>query len=90
MPADFEPVLLEVVSQLTGYPIEMLRVDMDLEADLGIDSIKRLEILAAVQERRPDLRQVDSQYLGSLRTLRDIIAHLGGTAAEPVGKLVAT
>lgn len=77
-PASLEPVLLEVVAQLTGYPVEMLRADMDLEADLGIDSIKRLEILATVQERRPDLRQVDSQYLGSLRTLCDIVAHLSG------------
>jgi acyl transferase domain-containing protein len=82
---DFSETLLEVVAQLTGYPTDMLNLDMDLESDLGIDSIKRLEILAAVQERRPDLPQVDSQYLGSLRTLRDIIAHLTGGEVEPVG-----
>ena len=37
--------LLAVVSELTGYPAAMLGLDMDIEADLGIDSIKRVEIL---------------------------------------------
>ena len=41
-------VLLEVVSEKTGYPAEMLELDMDMEADLGIDSIKRVEILGTV------------------------------------------
>ena len=71
-----EQTLLEVVAELTGYPIEMLAVDMDLEADLGIDSIKRLEILAALQTRLPEMAAVDSAYVGSLRTLRDIIAYM--------------
>lgn len=71
-----ETTLLEVVAELTGYPIEMLDVDMDLEADLGIDSIKRLEILAALQTRLPDMAAVDSAYVGSLRTLRNIIEYM--------------
>ena len=71
-----EGTLLEVVAELTGYPIEMLDVDMDLEADLGIDSIKRLEILAALQTRLPDMAAVDSAYVGSLRTLRNIIEYM--------------
>ena len=71
-----EDTLLEVVAELTGYPIEMLDLDMDLEADLGIDSIKRLEILAGVQTRLPDMDAVDSTYVGSLRTLRNIIDHI--------------
>ncbi|MYX42998.1 hypothetical protein GTW59_18300, partial [Streptomyces sp. SID89] len=37
--------LLEVVAQKTGYPAEMLDLGMDVEADLGIDSIKRVEIM---------------------------------------------
>jgi malonyl CoA-acyl carrier protein transacylase/NAD(P)-dependent dehydrogenase (short-subunit alcohol dehydrogenase family) len=38
--------LQELVSGRTGYPKEMLGLDVNLEADLGIDSIKRVEILA--------------------------------------------
>ncbi|MCB9849176.1 MAG: SDR family NAD(P)-dependent oxidoreductase [Phycisphaerales bacterium] len=79
--AGFAPVLLAVVSELTGYPIEMLDVSMDMEADLGIDSIKRVEILAAVQEKLPDVKQVDSAHMGSLRTLQDIIEYMGAGVA---------
>ncbi len=79
-----EHVLLEVVAELTGYPIEMLDLDMDLEADLGIDSIKRLEILAGVQSRLPEMEAVDSSYVGSLRTLRNIIEYMKTTEGEPM------
>ncbi|MFH1747738.1 MAG: SDR family NAD(P)-dependent oxidoreductase [Planctomycetota bacterium] len=81
--SDFEQVVLEVVSELTGYPAEMLELDMDMEADLGIDSIKRLEILSAVQRRLPELGTVDSQYMGSLRTLRNILDYMDSPAEQP-------
>src|SRR5713101_4982061 len=44
-------VLLEVVAEKTGYPAEMLDWEMELDSDLGIDSIKRVEIFSALQER---------------------------------------
>ncbi|MFH1418137.1 MAG: SDR family NAD(P)-dependent oxidoreductase [Planctomycetota bacterium] len=69
----FGDVLLSVVSELTGYPREMLDLAMDMEADLGIDSIKRVEIVAAVESRIPDLPPVKPEYMGSLRTLRQIV-----------------
>ena len=47
-------VLLAVVADKTGYPPEMLDLDMGLDADLGIDSIKRVEILSALQEQLPE------------------------------------
>ncbi|BFM08082.1 SDR family NAD(P)-dependent oxidoreductase [Halioxenophilus aromaticivorans] len=42
--------LIKVISDKTGYPDDMIGVDMDLEADLGIDSIKRIEIIGAMFE----------------------------------------
>lgn len=42
--------LLTIVSERTGYPSEMLDLNLDLEADLGIDSIKRVEILGTFQQ----------------------------------------
>ncbi|HEY2155061.1 MAG TPA: acyltransferase domain-containing protein, partial [Isosphaeraceae bacterium] len=42
-------ILLGIVSERTGYPPEMLDLDVDLEAELGVDSIKRTEILGAFQ-----------------------------------------
>jgi acyl transferase domain-containing protein/NAD(P)H-dependent flavin oxidoreductase YrpB (nitropropane dioxygenase family)/acyl carrier protein len=49
--ADHRAVLLDIVGARTGYPAEMLDPDLDLEADLSIDSIKRLEIVGALAER---------------------------------------
>ncbi len=71
-----ETVLLEVVSHLTGYPVEMLAPDMDIESDLGIDSIKRVEILSTLEERMPGLPRVSPEIMGTLRTLSQIVAYL--------------
>ncbi len=46
--------LLSIVRDRTGYPAEMLRLDLDLEADLGIDSIKRVEILGSLRDALPN------------------------------------
>lgn len=51
---DWKAALIEVVSARTGYPVDMLAMDADLEADLGIDSIKRVEILGAFRKVLPD------------------------------------
>lgn len=79
-------VLLEVVAELTGYPAEMLKLSMDMEADLGIDSIKRLEILSGVQRRLPNLASVNSQYVGSLRTLQSIVDYMTSPPDTAEGK----
>lgn len=46
--ADLVNQLIAIVSDRTGYPANMIDENMDLESDLGIDSIKRLEILGAM------------------------------------------
>ncbi len=79
--AGAEKVLLAVVSEKTGYPVEMLHLEMDLEADLGIDSIKRVEILAAIEERMPGMSRIEADRVGSLRTLREVLQASGATAA---------
>ena len=75
-------VLLTVVSEKTGYPVEMLELEMGLESDLGIDSIKRVEILSALQERLPSAPVIGPEQMGSLRSLGDIAAFLGAGAAS--------
>ncbi|NOQ41009.1 MAG: SDR family NAD(P)-dependent oxidoreductase, partial [Desulfuromusa sp.] len=79
-------VLLGVVAEKTGYPVEMLELEMALDTDLGIDSIKRVEILSALQEQLPDLPAVRPEDLGVLQTLGQIIDHL----CQGVQQLVAT
>ncbi|WP_218080753.1 type I polyketide synthase [Anthocerotibacter panamensis] len=77
--------LLEVVSEKTGYPVEMLNLDMDMEADLGIDSIKRVEILGALQELYPDLPRPDPEALAELdlRTLGQVTEYIDNQALLP-------
>ena len=79
-------MLLAVVAEKTGYPADMLELDMQLDADLGIDSIKRVEILSALQDRLPDAPPVRPDQLGTIRSLRDIVGLLdtGTAAAHPV------
>ncbi|MCZ6688246.1 MAG: beta-ketoacyl synthase N-terminal-like domain-containing protein, partial [Planctomycetota bacterium] len=75
-PGGIAEVLLEVVAEKTGYPAEMLELNMDLDADLGIDSIKRVEILSALRERLPEAPSVQPEHLGSLHSLGDIVDFL--------------
>jgi acyl carrier protein len=75
---------LKVVSEKTGYPVEMLELDMELEADLGIDSIKRVEILGAMQANYPELAKIDPANLAELRTLRQIIESLAAPTSSGV------
>ncbi|MGV0024449.1 phosphopantetheine-binding protein [Phormidesmis priestleyi] len=74
--------LLEIVSEKTGYPAEMLELDLDMEADLGIDSIKRVEILGTMQQQFPDYPVANPEDLGELRTLGQIIEQMKRTGAE--------
>jgi acyl transferase domain-containing protein len=73
--------LVEVVAEKTGYPAEMLEPGMDLEADLGIDSIKRVQIMGALQDRFPVSGDVDPERLGELRTLGDVAGFLASSAS---------
>merc|ERR1712032_1387814 len=47
---DAMKVVFEIMADKTGYDTDMISQEMDLETDLGIDSIKRVEILGAVQD----------------------------------------
>ncbi|MFA0005903.1 beta-ketoacyl synthase N-terminal-like domain-containing protein [Vibrio splendidus] len=84
--ADAEKVMLEVVAEKTGYPTEMLDLEMDMEADLGIDSIKRVEILGTVQDQLPTLPELNPEDLAECRTLGEIVTYMQSklSAAAPV------
>ena len=75
--AEIARMLVETVALKTGYPAEMLELDMRLDADLGIDSIKRVEIFSAIQDRMPSARAAGPEEIGTLATLREIVSFLG-------------
>ena len=62
--------LVAIVSVRTGYPEDMLGPDLDVEADLSIDSIKRLEILGELAD---EIGLTDD---GSLDQLEDLVEEL--------------
>ncbi|MBU2934281.1 type I polyketide synthase [Vibrio cyclitrophicus] len=89
--ADAEKVMLEVVAEKTGYPTEMLDLEMDMEADLGIDSIKRVEILGTVQDELPTLPELNPEDLAECRTLGEIVDYMNSKlpASAPVSSQAA-
>ncbi|HEY9034311.1 MAG TPA: beta-ketoacyl synthase N-terminal-like domain-containing protein, partial [Pseudomonadales bacterium] len=74
--ARVQQVMMAVVAEKTGYPAEMLELSMDMEADLGIDSIKRVEILGAVQDQLPGLPELNPEDLAELRTPGQIVDYM--------------
>ena len=71
-----------VVSQLTGYPPELLELDLDLEADLGVDTVKQAEIFAAIREHFGVARD-DSLKLRDFPTLTHVIGWIRDKTGAP-------
>lgn len=81
---------MSVVADSTGYPPEMLNLDMELEAGLGVDSIKQVEILSSLQTRIPGLPELKPAQLAQMKTLGQIVAYIrenqpGGSPPAPAG-----
>ena len=88
-PAAGGPPLMDIIIGLiverTGYPADLIDPDLDLEADLSIDSIKRTEIAAEVATRLgiTDAGESAIEELVRARTVRAIVELLeGGIAGE--------
>jgi acyl transferase domain-containing protein/phosphopantetheinyl transferase len=77
--------LLELLSERTGYPTAMLGLTLNLEADLGIDSIKRVEILGAFQQQTGLLQAQDMDRLTGLKTLQEMIDFVTARAQNTQG-----
>ncbi|MCA9962468.1 MAG: SDR family NAD(P)-dependent oxidoreductase, partial [Anaerolineales bacterium] len=64
--------VLEIVAKQTGYPPDMLELDLDLEADLGIDTVKQAETFAAIRSEF-DIPRRDDLALRDYTTLEKVI-----------------
>ncbi|MFB7618038.1 SDR family oxidoreductase [Kitasatospora sp. NPDC056181] len=67
--------VIEVIGERTGYPADMIEPELDLEADLSIDSIKRTEIVGLLARRLgngangiPELDDAQVEELSRART----------------------
>ncbi|MGP3926284.1 SDR family oxidoreductase [Streptomyces sp. 8N616] len=83
-------VVSEIISERTGYPVDMIEPDLDLEADLSIDSIKRAEIAGELAERlgvagagAAALGDEELEELAKARTAAAVTSWLTGRPAAP-------
>ncbi|WFE28025.1 SDR family NAD(P)-dependent oxidoreductase [Solwaraspora sp. WMMD791] len=77
--AQFQEAILAVLSERTGYPVDLIELDLDLEADLSIDSIKRAEVAGEVATRlrlSVDGDESELEDLVRARTVRTMVAWL--------------
>ena len=91
-PDEVMAAVLAIVSERTGYPLDMLDPDLDLEADLSIDSIKRIEIVGELADRvglpGADEGSIDEsvvEELAQLKTLRGIVDWIGALGDDDRG-----
>ncbi|MEU9125990.1 SDR family NAD(P)-dependent oxidoreductase [Streptomyces sp. NPDC048506] len=97
-PADVPPQLTddqlldavrEIIHTRTGYPREMLDAGLDLEADLSVDSIKRVEIVGALADRvglSPDAERAGEsavEQLSRIKTISGIVDWIAGARPGP-------
>ena len=75
--SDIEEKVLEIVSNQTGYPRDMLELDLDMEADLGIDTVKQVELFGAIREEY-DLEQDEGVNLSDYPTIRAVVDYMAG------------
>jgi len=83
---EIKAYVLTAVSQKTGYPAEVLDLELDLEADLGIDTVKQAELFAEIRgeyniPRREDLRLADYNTLA--KVIAFVKEAIGQTAVSP-------
>jgi NADP-dependent 3-hydroxy acid dehydrogenase YdfG len=74
--------VVALVAEQTGYPPELLDLDLDLEADLGIDTVKQAELFAQVRESYGIARD-DNLKLRDYPTLNHVIAFVRDRTPQP-------
>ena len=74
-PKELEKFLINFVVEQTGYPPEIVELDADLEADLGIDSIKKAQLFGELSEYF-EVQPSENMSLDDFPTLRHVLAVL--------------
>ena len=80
-PAELESFLINFVVEQTGYPPEVVELDADLEADLGIDSIKKAQLFGELREYF-DITPGENLTLDDFPTLRHVLDYLRGAPSK--------
>ncbi|MHB8634297.1 MAG: SDR family NAD(P)-dependent oxidoreductase [Thermoplasmatota archaeon] len=85
-PAGVLPRLISLVAEKTGYPLDLLDPDQDMEADLGIDTVKQAELFGALRDLYA-LPAEEGIQIKDYPTLRKVAGYvegrLGGATSHP-------
>ncbi len=85
-PTDTLAMITSILTERTGYPADMLEPEALLEADLGIDSIKRTEVIATGRRQLlPQLKEPPAWFveqMSAAASIREIVEGLDQLAAE--------
>lgn len=73
---------MAIMAEKTGYDVDMIEGDMNMETELGIDSIKRVEILGAAQDQL-GIKVDDVDALGLTETVQGVINFMNGISGAP-------
>lgn len=83
-PAGLEEVtafLLAAISEQTGYPADIIDLDADMEADLGIDTVKQAQVMGKVRDVYR-LSADPNLTLADVPTLRKVAEYVARRLAE--------
>ena len=75
--------VLDLVAEKTGYPQDMLDPELDMEADLGVDTVKQAEIFAVIRETY-DIHRDESLKLRDFPTINHVIGFVMDRAGSGV------
>jgi long-chain acyl-CoA synthetase len=79
---------LGVVKEASRNPLPTIRPDHNLELDLGLDSMQRVELLSALEQKLGG--DVPEAQLGEIYTVRDLVDAILASAGRGEGQAGAT
>ncbi|MDR2643110.1 MAG: phosphopantetheine-binding protein [Planctomycetaceae bacterium] len=80
---EIESFLIDFVIDQTGYPPEVVDLDVDLESDLGIDSIKKAQLFGEIGQYF-DIKPSSDLTIDQFPTLRSVKDFLLGNASSTI------
>ena len=72
--------ITEMVSEITEVPVEKLTLEADFFTELGVDSLKAIEIVAAFEKRYKII--VPEKDIPKIRNLKQIIDYFKNAKKE--------
>jgi acyl carrier protein len=82
--------LFDLVVDLTGYDPDIIEFDADLEGELGVDSIKKAQLIGEIVQWGNLDVDLQSMRLAQFASLDDILGLVGENDDPPIAAVVET